>query len=227
MIALVVTFAAVVAAKSSSDSEKVALEGAEVGKWTMDYEAARQLAEEKDLPMLLNFTGSDWCGWCQLMDEKVFAEEEWKKYASEHAVLVTLDFPKDEGIVPEKYVARNQKLREKFGVGGYPTYVILDSDGETKLGQLGASRDAEPASFINDFKRVVQLSEGSIADYVEKNPGKAEDFKKAVAEYREATNELEDWIKTRPERNDENVKKFETFRERISAAESKLGEFLQ
>ena len=98
----------------------------------------------QELPLLLNFTGSDWCGWCKIMDKNVFAGEEWKKYAADNVVLVTLDFPNDKSIVPEKYVERNKNLQAKFGVGGYPTYVILDSDGETKLGQLGAGKEKTP-----------------------------------------------------------------------------------
>ncbi|MBL50064.1 MAG: thioredoxin, partial [Roseibacillus sp.] len=73
-------------------ADKVELEGAKVGVWTMDFDAAVKLAGEKKLPLMLNFTGSDWCGWCKLMDKEVFAEEVWKTYAKENVLLVTLDF---------------------------------------------------------------------------------------------------------------------------------------
>ena len=111
-------------------SDEVALEGAKPGQWTMDYEAAVKLAAEKELPMMLNFTGSDWCGWCKLMDKEVFAKEEWKKFAAENVILVTVDFPKDKSIVPEKFVARNNELKKQFGIRGYPTIWFIDSDGE-------------------------------------------------------------------------------------------------
>ena len=133
---------------SAHAEDKVQLEGAEAGKWTMDYEAAVELAAKKKLPMMLNFTGSDWCGWCKLMDKGVFAQDEWKEFATKNVILVTLDFPKDKSIVPEKYVSQNNELKQQFGVRGYPTYVVLDSDGKSKLGQLGAGRDKTPASFI-------------------------------------------------------------------------------
>ena len=96
-------------------ADKVKLEGAKVGVWTMDFDAAVKLAGEKNLPLMLNFTGSDWCGWCKLMDKNVFAEEEWKAYAKDNVLLVTLDFPNDKSIVPEKYVKRNEKLQEGWG----------------------------------------------------------------------------------------------------------------
>jgi len=137
-------------------SDTVRLDGAKAGEWTMDYAAAAKLAKSSKQPMLLNFTGSDWCGWCKIMDKNVFAKDEWKKFAAKNTLLVTVDFPRDQKIVPTRYVDRNKKLSQKFGVRGYPTYVILDSDGKTVLGKLGAGRDKTPASFINEFKKTVK-----------------------------------------------------------------------
>ncbi|MCH2063657.1 MAG: thioredoxin family protein [Roseibacillus sp.] len=212
-------------------ADKVELEGAKVGVWTMDYDAAVKLAGEKKLPLMLNFTGSDWCGWCKLMDEKVFAEEVWKAYAKENVLLVTLDFPRDKSIVPEKYVERNEKLQEQFGVRGFPTYVVLDNDGKTKLGQLGAGRDKTPSTFIDEFKGVALMSAGSIEAFLKANPDKAEAYKAAIAELRDAEKKLEvakkplnDWLKTRPKRTEENTKKFEGFNKSIGEAQKGVTE---
>ncbi len=205
--------------------DAVQLEGAKVGHWTMDFDAAVKLAKEKKVPMMLNFTGSDWCGWCKLMDKGVFAKEEWKKYAAENAILVTLDFPRDKSIVPEKYVSRNKELKDQFSVRGYPTYVVLDSDGKTKIGQLGAGRDKTPKSFIEEFKGVTRLSAANIAAYCKKNPDKADAYKKAIKESKDAKKALMDWIGTRPEKNEENNKKFEGFQKRIKETEEALKKF--
>ena len=206
-------------------ADKVEIDGASVGVWTMDFDAAVKLAGEKKLPLILNFTGSDWCGWCKLMDKNVFAEEAWKTYAKEHVLLVTLDFPQDKSVVPEKYVARNKALKEKFGVGGYPTYVVLDNDGDTKLGQLGAGRDKTPSSFIEEFKGVVRMSAGAIEAYAKANPDKADAYKAAIADFQNAKKELMDWIETKPKRTEENTKLFEGFNKRISEAEAALKAF--
>ena len=206
-------------------ADKVEIDGASVGVWTMDFDAAVKLAGEKKLPLILNFTGSDWCGWCKLMDKNVFAEEAWKTYAKEHVLLVTLDFPQDKSIVPEKYVARNKALQEKFGVRGYPTYVVLDNDGDTKLGQLGAGRDKTPSSFIEEFKGVVRMSAGAIEAYAKANPDKADAYKAAIADFQNAKKELMDWIETKPKRTEENTKLFEGFNKRISEAEAALKAF--
>lgn len=213
------------AAQNKEAEEAVQTEGAKVGHWTMDFDAAKKVAADKKLPLLLNFTGSDWCGWCKLMDKGVFAKDEWKKYAGENVVLVTLDFPKDKSIVPGKYVERNNDLKTKFAVRGYPSYVILDSDGETKIGQLGAGRDKTPESFIAEFEAVVRLSPANVEAYVKENPDKADAFKAAIKGVDDAKKALSDWIKTRPERNEENTKKFEAFQKAIKAAQDELSKF--
>ena len=200
----------------------VQIDGAKVGEWTMDIDAAKKIAAEKELPLLLNFTGSDWCGWCKIMDKNVFAGEAWKEFAAENVLLVTLDFPRDRTIVPEKYVSRNKDLQKQFGVGGYPTYVNLDSDGETKLGQLGARRDKTPASFIKEFKSVIRMSPAGIEEFVKANPEKAEAYKAGIKSIVDAKKELTDWLGTKPERNDEQMKKFMELQKKIQDMEAAL-----
>ena len=130
-------------------------EGAKVGVWTQDYDAAVALAKEKGLPLMLNFTGSDWCGWCKLMDNQVFSKSEWKNWAKENIVLAFIDFPRKKSLVPEKYVARNKALSAKYGVQGYPTYILVEPADGKSFGQLGASRDATPAKFIEELEGVL------------------------------------------------------------------------
>ena len=130
-------------------------EGAKVGVWTQDYDAAVALAKEKGLPLMLNFTGSDWCGWCKLMDKQVFSKSEWKTWAKENIVLAFIDFPRKESLVPEKYVARNKALSAKYGVRGYPTYIVVEPSDGKSFGQLGASRDATPEKFIEELEGVL------------------------------------------------------------------------
>lgn len=204
----------------------VALEGAKVGEWTMDFESAKKLAAEKKVPLLLNFTGSDWCGWCMLMDRQVFAKPAWKEYAAKNAMLVTLDFPRDSSIVPEKYAARNREMRDRFDVSGYPTYLVLDSDGSTVLGKLGAGKEKTAKSFIEEFKDVIRLSASSIEAKVQAlGPEKGEAYKDAVGALKKAEQDLNDWFATRPVRNDENTAKYEKFLADIKAAKKKIQSF--
>ena len=211
---------------ASLTASEVATEGAEVGKWTMDYAAAAKLAKEKNLPMLLNFTGSDWCGWCKIMDGNVYAKPEWSEFAAKQLLLVTLDFPKDKSIVPQRLVAQNNELKDKFGIRGYPTYIILDSDGETKIGQLGAGKEKTPASFIGEVEGVLRFRKASIdAKVAALGKEKGAEYLAAIDAKASTETALKDWIATKPERNDENNKKFEEFKTGIEAAKAKVESF--
>jgi len=163
---------------ASAFAKRPDTEGARIGVWTQDYDAAAALATSNNLPLLINFTGSDWCGWCKLMDRKVFSTDEWKKWASKNIVLAFIDFPQNDSLVPKKYVARNRKLAESYGVRGYPTYVVVNpADGKT-LGTLGASRSATPAGFISDLENLLlALPDSSVAKTLAKSLS-AEDLKR-------------------------------------------------
>lgn len=194
-------------------AERPVVDGATVGEWTMDFDAAKILAKDKNLPLLLNFTGSDWCGWCKLMDANVFSKDQWKNYAKSNLVLVFIDFPRDKTLVPEKRVEANKALSKQFGVKGYPTYIVLASDGEKQLGTLGADRDMTPEKFIRGIKQAVEWP----AKLAKLSPEDKASHDKAKAGIAKVEKELKAWIETKPERNEENNKKFSTFMEQISA----------
>lgn len=143
----------------------VDIDGATPGKWTMDLAAAKTLAAEKKLPILLDFSGSDWCGWCQVMEKNVFTQPEWKTYAKENLVMVLIDFPTDKSLVPEKYTARNEELQQQHGIEGFPTFVVLDDDGTTELGRLGAGQEKTPASFEAEVEALFRNRPATLAKF--------------------------------------------------------------
>ena len=132
-------------------ADPVPSEGAEPGVFTQDVDAAAALAKERGLPLLLEFTGSDWCGWCQLTDRQVFGQDEWKAWAATSIVLAAVDFPADESLVPEKYRERNETLSRKYDAHGFPTFVLLSPEGE-EIGRFGTDADATPASFVRKIR---------------------------------------------------------------------------
>jgi protein disulfide-isomerase len=93
----------------------------------------------------MDFTGSDWCGWCIMLDKEVFSRPEFKEYASKNLVLLELDFPRKKQMPPET-AAQNEKLLMKYGIQGFPTVVVFDSSGKP-LGALGYQAGG-PQAFI-------------------------------------------------------------------------------
>jgi protein disulfide-isomerase len=103
--------------------------------WTTDLPKAQSQAKAESKAVLVNFTGSDWCGWCIRLRKEVFARPEFEEYAAKRLVLVEVDFPKHK-TQPETLKQANHALAAKFGIEGYPTLLVLDADGKT-LGKLG------------------------------------------------------------------------------------------
>jgi thioredoxin-related protein len=76
--------------------------------------------------VLVEFTGSDWCPPCIAMRKNVFSKKEFVDAASKKFILVELDFPKGDKELSEK----NQPLAEKYRIEGFPTVILLDSEGK-------------------------------------------------------------------------------------------------
>ncbi|MEN9699731.1 MAG: hypothetical protein RLZZ301_929 [Bacteroidota bacterium] len=110
-------------------------------KWYTDINEATAIAKKENKPMMLFFTGSDWCGWCHRLQNEVFKTPEFEKWASENVVLVELDFPR---AVPqtEAIKQQNRNLQQQFGVRGYPTCWFVRpekmSDGKMNLTPIGS-----------------------------------------------------------------------------------------
>jgi protein disulfide-isomerase len=105
------------------------------GEWTSDLAAAREAARATGRPILIDFTGSDWCPWCIRLHDEVFATPTFKRWASAHAVLVVADFPRDSE-QPPALAERNDALARHFRIRGYPTVVAVSADG-TELARGG------------------------------------------------------------------------------------------
>ena len=213
--------ALLMAALASGAAAAPATEGAAPGEWTMDLGAAKALAAETDRPLLLNFTGSDWCGWCRMMERQVFSQEAWQTYAKDRLILVWVDFPRDKSLVPEAFVERNTQLMKEFEVGGFPTYILLDPDGQTRLGQAGASRDVNPERFIAALEDILRASDKAIAALKETLTDEQKTaLDEAKADRDLARQKLADWIATDPDPSEENNALYESMRDEIERAEA-------
>lgn len=113
----------------SSTNSKVEAQDYQPGEWLVNYSQALELAEEYKKPILINFTGSDWCIWCKRLSKEVFSEKDFIDYARENLILLKLDFPKSIQQSSEEK-RQNESLANQFGIQGFPTILILDSKGK-------------------------------------------------------------------------------------------------
>ena len=98
---------------------------AQADGWLVDFEEAKAISSKTGKPIMANFTGSDWCGWCKRLKREVFDKAEFKSWAAENVVLLELDFPRRTRI-PQEIQQQNAALQRAFKVRGYPAIWVFD-----------------------------------------------------------------------------------------------------
>ena len=121
--------ALVYASGSHSHEEPATKESTSESKWMTDYKKALAQSKKTGKPVLMDFTGSDWCGWCIRLDEEVFSKSEFNEYAQENVILLKLDFPRGTPIDP-KTKEQNEMLAKMYGIRGFPTILLTDGEGK-------------------------------------------------------------------------------------------------
>lgn len=122
----------------------------EQAEWNTDYAKAVEQAKEQNKPILLDFTGSDWCGWCIKMKEETLNTPAFATFAKKNLVLVEVDFPRNKP-QPEEEKKQNQQLSQKYQVRGYPCFILVSADGR-ELGRQGGYLQGGPTAFIAMLK---------------------------------------------------------------------------
>jgi thioredoxin-related protein len=122
--------------------------------WLSDYKQAQEQAKTKNKLLLLNFTGSDWCGWCIRLQREVFSQPSFHEYADKNLVLMEVDFPRRKE-QPKDVQMQNQNLAMQYNVEGFPTIIVLNGEGK-KVGELGYMQGG-PAAFISELERLRKI----------------------------------------------------------------------
>lgn len=122
--------------------------------WLTDFEAAKATATSENKYILLNFSGSDWCGPCIKLKKEVFESEAFSTLAEKNLVMVRADFPRSKkNQLPEALVKHNEALAEKYNPDGkFPLTLLLDANGKvvkTWDGYTFGSQD----KFIADLEK--------------------------------------------------------------------------
>ena len=145
--------------------------------WQDDFDVAAKLAKEQGKHLLVDFTGSDWCGWCIRLDDEVFAHDEFLEAAQQHFVLTALDYPRsDEAKAKVPNPERNEELKNKYRIRGFPTILLMTAEGEV-FGQTGYQAGG-PSAYV---KHLDELRTKGVAALTT--------AKKLVAEYDAASGE--------------------------------------
>jgi protein disulfide-isomerase len=104
--------------------------------WGNNYKDALAAAAKDHKMVLLDFTGSDWCPWCIRLKTDTFDQPAFKEYANKNLELVEVDFPRGKTLSPE-VKKQNSALQEQYQIDGFPTLILLSSEGKVIKKQSG------------------------------------------------------------------------------------------
>lgn len=110
-------------------------------KWYTDVNEAMTVSKKEKKPLMLFFTGSDWCGWCIRLQKEVLKTPEFTKWAKESVILVELDFPRK---TPQTDAIKkqNNELQQLFNIQGFPTVYFANTSeksGKVNFEGLGST----------------------------------------------------------------------------------------
>jgi thiol-disulfide isomerase/thioredoxin len=122
-------------------------------QWEPDFENAKKIAKEKHELILLNFSGSDWCGPCIVLHKEYIGSDTFQEMAKENLVLVNADFPrKKKNQLTEEQTKRNEALAEKYNkTGQFPLTLLLDADGKVIKTWSG-----KPETGVNEWTQEIK-----------------------------------------------------------------------
>ena len=121
--------------------------------WEYDFSIAKTKAAEKHQYILINFSGSDWCGPCIRTHKEIFEKDAFVKYATDHLVLVRADFPrlKKNQLSPDQ-LKKNNDLAIKYNPeGDFPLTVLLDENGKV-IKEWKGFPNVSPETFVKQVE---------------------------------------------------------------------------
>ncbi len=123
--------------------------------WQPDFDTAKQIAKDKHELILLNFSGSDWCGPCIRMRKEIFDNEAFLKMADSSLVLVNADFPRSKkNQLSDDAKKQNNALADKYNADGkFPLTLLLDADGNV-LKTWDGFPDEDAAQFVAEVNSI-------------------------------------------------------------------------
>ena len=125
---------------------------AQNSEWLVDLKKAQDEAKASHKLLLLNFTGSDWCGYCFQLDRAILHQQQFKDYASKNLVLLEVDFPRAKQ-QSRTLKEQNQRLAEEYQIEGFPTIVVLNGEGRKVWRYDGYFPDG-PDAFIAALEKL-------------------------------------------------------------------------
>ena len=129
-------------------------------EWTVDWEEARLLSNDQQLPIILVFSGSDWCAPCIRLEKAVFQQDDFASWAESNTIMVRADFPRKQKNLSKEIRLQNDRLAAQFNPKGkFPLVIVTSPEGEM-LGELQEPANT-PQEFIDQISSLLNKQTGS------------------------------------------------------------------
>ena len=126
---------------SETTTEEQSSELEDASGWLVSFAEAKAKSTEEGKPILMEFTGSDWCPPCIALHDNVLTSDVFKQQIPEKFILLKLDNPRDKSKQTPEEIAQYKKLSAEYNVKGVPTIIVSDATGKEQHRQVGYSRE--------------------------------------------------------------------------------------
>jgi thiol-disulfide isomerase/thioredoxin len=201
----------------------VMIDGIRPGEWTMDLDAAKSYAASNDVPVLLFFTGSDWCKYCKKTQEQIFTKEIWREYALDRLAMVYIDIPKDNSLLPKKYHERNEAMKESYELRGVPSFILLDPQDNSAHKEFNLATVFSAPAFIRALNTAARyLPTGQARFLAALTEAERTNYLLHLDDFKSADKELTEWLLTKPKPDELGKACFAAINARLDEANEAL-----
>ncbi len=125
--------------------------------WETSFEEALNKAKLQQKPVLIYFTGSDWCGPCKILEEEVFSTEKFVNLSEENIILYKADFPRNTDLVSAENKSINEQLSARYHQTSFPTMLFINEYGSTLGRKNGVYMSDSYFYFFDDILRKYKI----------------------------------------------------------------------
>ncbi|MFD0963861.1 thioredoxin family protein [Pseudofulvibacter geojedonensis] len=113
--------------------------------WETNFDKAKEISKKEKKPILIMFTGSDWCPPCKMLKADFFQSDKFANQANKF-VLLMVDLPRNRDLVGEEQYKANMVINKKYGVRSIPVVMAVDANGGIidKIKSYNSARDTAP-----------------------------------------------------------------------------------
>lgn len=118
-----------------------------------NWEDAKKAAADKGHPIMMVFSGSDWCGWCKKFEAEILTQPAFQDYAKDNMETFIADFPRNIQQSAE-LKQQNAALAQEYGISGYPTVMVVNPDGSVikKTGYIQGGAE----NYVDHLKSIIE-----------------------------------------------------------------------